>query len=132
MPNAQGETAPEGVGRFGAGSSIDDIRQFILERVPREPGPGTRSEPVRVTIRVVANEVEMRVGPAMAGAGESPSRFAEWFVVLLRDEGMTQQAAARRLGVSGKTVNRWVRGHTEPRLRELRRVQEVFGAVPPL
>jgi len=27
-------------------------------------------------------------------------------------------------------VSRWVGGETEPRMRELRRIQELFGAVP--
>jgi hypothetical protein len=29
-----------------------------------------------------------------------------------------------------KTVSRWVGGETEPRLRELRRIREVFGEAP--
>jgi hypothetical protein len=32
--------------------------------------------------------------------------------------------------VSVKTVSRWVGGTTEPRLKDLRRIQEVFGDVP--
>jgi hypothetical protein len=32
--------------------------------------------------------------------------------------------------VSVKTVSRWVGGATEPRLRDLRRIQEVFGEIP--
>ena len=39
-------------------------------------------------------------------------------------------AAARQLGVSVKTVGRWVGGETEPRLRDLRRIQELFGELP--
>jgi transcriptional regulator with XRE-family HTH domain len=50
--------------------------------------------------------------------------------VALRREGLTQEAAARLLGVSVKTVSRWVGGATEPRLRDLRRIQEVFGEIP--
>jgi transcriptional regulator with XRE-family HTH domain len=48
----------------------------------------------------------------------------------LRRTGTTREAAARRLGVSVKTVNRWTGGQTEPRLRELRRIQDQFGDVP--
>ena len=48
----------------------------------------------------------------------------------LRREGLTQEAAARQLGVSVKTVSRWVGGATEPRMRDLRRIQEVFGEIP--
>ena len=56
--------------------------------------------------------------------------FADWMSTALRREGLTQEAAARLLGVSVKTVSRWVGGATEPRMRDLRRIQEVFGEVP--
>ena len=48
----------------------------------------------------------------------------------LRREGMTMEVAARQLGVSVKTVSRWVGGTTEPRLRDLRRIRELFGDFP--
>jgi DNA-binding XRE family transcriptional regulator len=66
-------------------------------------------------------------GAAPAG---SAGTFAEWMSSALRREGLTQEAAARQLGVSVKTVSRWVGGATEPRMRDLRRIQEVFGEVP--
>lgn len=45
------------------------------------------------------------------------------------------EAAARQPGVSVKTVSRWVGGTTEPRLRDLRlrdlrRIRELFGEIP--
>jgi DNA-binding XRE family transcriptional regulator len=64
------------------------------------------------------------------GPADSPATFAEWMSSALRREGLTQEAAARQLGVSVKTVSRWVGGATEPRMRDLRRIQEVFGEVP--
>jgi Helix-turn-helix domain len=71
-------------------------------------------------------------------AAPSPSRdaigaatsFAEWMAAALRRDGLTHEVAARRLGVSVKTVGRWVGGETEPRLRDLRRIHDVFGEVP--
>jgi len=70
-------------------------------------------------------------GPHSLGPGEGqPETFAEWMSSALRREGLTQEAAARQLGVSVKTVSRWVGGATEPRMRDLRRIQEVFGEVP--
>jgi Helix-turn-helix len=56
--------------------------------------------------------------------------FADWMSGALRRQGLTMEAAARQLGVSVKTVSRWVGGTTEPRLRDLRRIQELFGELP--
>lgn len=92
---------------------------------------------VQVSCRRYPNRVEFDVVPSMAGAPaepppspsvEAPS-FGEWMAEALRSKGITREAAAERLGVSVKTVNRWVGGQTEPRLRELRRIQEHFGEV---
>jgi DNA-binding XRE family transcriptional regulator len=68
--------------------------------------------------------------PVRLGEPGQPASFAEWMSVALRREGLTQEAAARQLGVSVKTVSRWVGGTTEPRMRDLRRIQEVFGTLP--
>ena len=65
-----------------------------------------------------------------AAADNHPASFAEWMSSALRRERMTQEAAARQLGVSVKTVSRWVGGATQPRMRDLKRIQEVFGEVP--
>jgi len=71
-------------------------------------------------------------GTPSTGAGGigSTGSFADWMSAALRREGLTMEAAARQLGVSVKTVSRWVGGATEPRLRDLRRIREVFGEVP--
>jgi Helix-turn-helix len=68
--------------------------------------------------------------PVALGQPGQPATFAEWMSTALRREGLTQQAAARQLGVSVKTVSRWVGGTTEPRMRDLRRIQEIFGEIP--
>ena len=62
--------------------------------------------------------------------GADEASFADWMAGVLRREGMTMEAAARQLGVSVKTVSRWVGGATEPRLRDLRRIRELFGDIP--
>jgi Helix-turn-helix len=64
------------------------------------------------------------------GTPGRPDTFADWMSTALRREGLTQEAAARMLGVSVKTVSRWVGGATEPRLRDLRRIRELFGDFP--
>jgi hypothetical protein len=70
------------------------------------------------------NGVSAPVTPVLAGS------FAEWLAGALRRESMTMEAAARRLQVSVKTVSRWVGGTTEPRLRDLTRIREIFGEFP--
>jgi hypothetical protein len=65
-----------------------------------------------------------------AAADADLESFADWMAGVLRREGLTMEAAARQLGVSVKTVSRWVGGATEPRLRDLRRIRELFGEIP--
>jgi helix-turn-helix protein len=65
----------------------------------------------------------------LSGDG-SETAFADWMAGVLRREGMTMEVAAKQLGVSVKTVSRWVGGATEPRLRDLRRIRELFGDFP--
>jgi hypothetical protein len=81
-----------------------------------------------------ASEMEAAAtGRGRSGLGPSGSdetAFADWMAAVLRREGMTMEAAARQLGVSVKTVSRWVGGTTEPRLRDLRRIRELFGDFP--
>jgi Helix-turn-helix len=76
-----------------------------------------------------------KLAPVTAGvqapdSGGDPTSFADWMAGVLRREGLTMEAAARQLGVSVKTVSRWVGGTTEPRLRDLRRIHELFGEIP--
>ena len=91
------------------------------EAADGEPGAGDPGRP------------EGPAGPPAEADGfppADPATFAEWMSRTLRREGLTQEAAARQLGVSVKTVSRWVGGATEPRMRDLRRIQEVFGETP--
>jgi Helix-turn-helix len=71
-----------------------------------------------------------RDGPPADVNGSDETAFADWMAMVLRREGMTMEVAARQLGVSVKTVSRWVGGATEPRLRDLRRIRELFGDFP--
>jgi DNA-binding XRE family transcriptional regulator len=93
--------------------------------------PTVRSGPAPVPAAGSAEALQPMPSEAvMLGAPGQPETFAEWMSTALRREGLTQEAAARQLGVSVKTVSRWVGGATEPRMRDLRRIQEVFGQVP--
>jgi DNA-binding XRE family transcriptional regulator len=90
------------------------------------PAPPTTVSPATATPVTPAAAV---VDGQSAAEGHTSS-FAEWMSSALRREGMTQEAAARQLGVSVKTVSRWVGGATQPRMRDLKRIREVFGEVP--
>jgi DNA-binding XRE family transcriptional regulator len=97
-----------------------------------------------VVIRLFPEEAEIEVlsaaDPAAAWVtgksavrspvAEDEDSFAMWLEDVLRREGISQEQAARQLGVSVRTVSRWVRGQTEPRMRDLRRISETFGPVP--
>jgi DNA-binding XRE family transcriptional regulator len=115
----------------------------IPARVPAASAGNGTAAPTTPTVRsgpapvAAASAVEPAAPPEPApaepvalGAPGQPETFAEWMSTALRREGLTQEAAARQLGVSVKTVSRWVGGATEPRMRDLRRIQEVFGQVP--
>jgi len=114
-------------------------RQIPARVPPASPGSGAAA-PTTPTVRsgpapaAAASAIEPAepapAEPVALGAPGQPETFAEWMSTALRREGLTQEAAARQLGVSVKTVSRWVGGATEPRMRDLRRIQEVFGQVP--
>lgn len=87
---------------------------------------------IQISCRTYPDYVEFDVLHADAEPSEAePARetFADWITETLRREGISREVAARQLGVSAKTVGRWAGGETEPRMRELRRVQERFGEV---
>jgi DNA-binding XRE family transcriptional regulator len=140
-------------------SSIPEIRDFVLRYLRDAPLTAEGSQQVhhavlgalldaaspdggqiQVCFRIFPDGVEVDVlrGPASAGSTfptvhrDLPEHrsFAEWIAGMLKREGLSQEAAARQLGVSVKTVSRWVGGETEPRLRDLRRIQELFGEAP--
>jgi hypothetical protein len=87
------------------------------------------SIPPRVGVAAPAAPAAVAPPPATAEPARQAT-FADWMSSTLRREGLTHEAAARQLGVSVKTVGRWVGGETEPRLRDLRRIQERFGELP--
>jgi len=97
-----------------------------VRAAPASPAAGTAPAEVAPPVPVMPSPAD----PVTLGQPGHPATFAEWMSTALRREGLTQEAAARQLGVSVKTVSRWVGGTTEPRMRDLRRIQEVFGQVP--
>jgi DNA-binding XRE family transcriptional regulator len=89
--------------------------------------PTSPAEIAATRVPVTAMRTEPPVTVPAPRAGEPAQSFALWFAARLRREGLTMEAAARRLEVSTKTVSRWVAGATEPRLRDVYRIRETFG-----
>jgi DNA-binding transcriptional regulator YiaG len=123
-----------------AGATIDEadlraVNTAIVDAllVAASPSIGT----FQVVVRLFPDDVEIEVlsstdsqPPRAAIAEATSASFAQWFADVLRRQGLSQEAAARQLGVSVRTVSRWVRGQTEPRLRDVRRISGAFGPVP--
>jgi Helix-turn-helix len=102
--------------QFNSAPALDALTSLLQAREPAA---------------VPAAEDGAGAAPAAAGQDQDPmASFADWMTEVLRREGLTIESAARQLGVSVKTVSRWVGGSTEPRLRDLRRIHELFGEVP--
>jgi DNA-binding XRE family transcriptional regulator len=108
--------------RAGAGPAV------TTAALPGVPGSTPDTSVARAATEVAGGEG--LAGTVPPGTPGHPDTFADWMSMALRREGLTQEAAARMLGVSVKTVSRWVGGATEPRMRDLRRIQELFGEIP--
>ena len=106
---------------IGAAPGLDALSSLLKADglAPAAAGSGPGTGPGAASARAAAD-----------GAPADAASFAEWMAGVLRREGLTMEAAARQLGVSVKTVSRWVGGTTEPRLRDLRRIRELFGEIP--
>jgi hypothetical protein len=116
----------------------------LRSEATQEPGSGPdRAIPAAAEPAAGVTATDARPDPAGFGVGSTgaaggagptsgpgPGSFTEWFAAALRREGLTMDAAARQLGVSVKTVSRWASGATEPRLRDLSRMHEIFGELP--
>ena len=116
---------------------VDVLHSDQIIQSPMMPGPPVTyartdavERPQEQARPVLAADRPTGPRSVIPGGGAGAPTFADWMQDVLRTQGLTQEAAARQLGVSVKTVSRWVGGATEPRMRDLRRIQEVFGEVP--
>jgi hypothetical protein len=120
---------------------IDDEQSRSMSEAVREAlaaAATTRTDPfVEVRVRLQGAVVEVEVlrqngYPVKNLSSQWDERsFARWLAGLLKAQHLSQEAAARRIGVSLKTVNRWLRGETEPRFRELALIYDALGEWPP-
>jgi hypothetical protein len=111
--------------QIGAAAGLDALSSLMRAHAA---AAGTRGPEDLAAEPVAAREPG--AGNARQVTTGADVEFADWMAGVLRREGMTMEAAARQLGVSVKTVSRWVGGATEPRLRDLRRIRELFGETP--
>ena len=116
--------------QLGTTAGLDALSSLLSKA--SDLAPAARGEPPgTVTGQAGGQAMGQAAGQGdVVLADESASSFADWMAGVLRREGLTMEAAARQLGVSVKTVSRWVGGTTEPRLRDLRRIRELFGDLP--
>jgi hypothetical protein len=114
--------------QLGTTAGLDALSSFLKADDMMPAGRGAR--PSGVAPAVTPGGAPTATIPS--SDDDVAASFADWMGGVLRREGMTMEAAARQLGVSVKTVSRWVGGATEPRLRDLRRIRELFGDLPNL
>ncbi|MEV6603841.1 helix-turn-helix transcriptional regulator [Kutzneria sp. NPDC051319] len=103
-----------------------EVSNAVFRAMLDAAGP---SGAIQISCRTYPDYVEFDVLRTVAEPVPVQGTFADWITDVLRREGISRETAARQLGVSAKTVSRWAGGETEPRLRELRRIQERFGEV---
>jgi len=62
------------------------------------------------------------------GSGEP---LPQWLQGQIKARGWARWRAAEALGVSQRTLSRWLAGTLTPRRRDLERLAHVFGELPP-
>jgi Helix-turn-helix len=110
--------------QIGAPAGIDALTSLLRAH------EAAAADPPASDGQAVGDQAAKSPGPARQVTVGDAESFGDWMAGVLRREGLTMEAAARQLGVSVKTVSRWVGGATEPRLRDLRRIRELFGEIP--
>ncbi len=138
---ARPSSFPE-IGEFArrhlAGAPVSDeehreLQEAVAQALLEAAGPAGTFLHVSVRIFPDGVEVEVLKSPAAAAdlpSSEAPTAFAAWMAALIQREGLSKEAAARQLGVSAKTVRRWVGGATTPRPKERQRIRDAFGDRP--
>jgi DNA-binding XRE family transcriptional regulator len=137
-------------------SSLDEIRSFVAESIasilpggilPDRLSAATASalaatdpftDTLEVRIEVAGDNVVVQAyalpseRPNGGPEAGSQASFAEWLGAILKERELSQEGAARLVGVSLKTIGRWLHGETEPRFSELQRTCKALGQAPPL
>jgi hypothetical protein len=88
---------------------------------------GSPVRPIELLVTVRGHRVSVSTPSAPTGR---PQSFAAWLRMRLDEHRLTKVALADRLGVSERTVRRWLAGDTEPRFQELLRISSLLGNPP--
>jgi hypothetical protein len=88
---------------------------------------GSPVRPIDLLVTVRSDRVSVSEAPAR---GAQPASFASWLKLRLEDRGLSKVGLAGRLGVSERTVRRWLAGQTEPRFQELVKISGLLGNSP--
>jgi hypothetical protein len=89
---------------------------------------GHRIVDIRITVHRANVRVDVLGPPHREVTDGDGTTFARWLSTAMQERQLTSRQTASALGVSSRTVSRWLNGWTEPRLRELRRITAYFGA----
>jgi hypothetical protein len=129
---------------FHARSSTDEeMRAFLDHAIYRITGrrprrhrttadswllAASRQVGVRVSLEASDGYLYVTVAEVQDDADATP--FARWLQEALVRGGVSHVYVARQVGVSPKTISRWVTGETSPRLKHLPLLRELFGPLP--
>jgi Helix-turn-helix len=87
---------------------------------------GSPNRPIELLVSVRGDQVSVSTAPAPGNL----QAFASWLRFRLDEQRLTKVVLADRLGVSERTVRRWLAGDTEPRFQELLRISSLLGNPP--
>ncbi len=88
---------------------------------------GSPHRPLDLLVTVRGDQVSVSAATA---PGDRLESFASWLRYRLDEQRLSKVALADQLGVSERTVRRWLAGDTEPRFRELLRISSLLGNSP--
>lgn len=100
------------------------LAQAIGAMIERHGSPTRRIE---LLVTLLGDQVSVST---LSAPGPSHESFASWLRSQLDERRLSKVALADRLGVSERTVRRWLAGDTEPRFQELVRISSLLGSPP--
>lgn len=91
-----------------------------------------RNKPKKISMERGPEAIKRLWEQIRDGDAESGLSFPEWLQGQIKQRGWARWRTAETLGVSLRTLSRWLAGTLIPRGRDLDRLAQVFGERPPL